>query len=84
MNSKFQDKEQELREKRFGPRSSKSYTLDFAGRKIVDDKQDISFQSYANDIENILTEKKADTYFVQPLSELVNEDIDIKPKVRLY
>jgi hypothetical protein len=56
------------------------YTLDFAGRKIKDDKQDISFQSYAKDVENILSEK-TDTYVIKPLDDLINEDIDIKPKV---
>jgi hypothetical protein len=52
-------KEQELREKRFGSRANKSYTmgLDFAGRKILDEQQNFDYKQLASETERILNEE---------------------------
>lgn len=43
-----------MNDKRFNRLNAKSFTLDFAGRKIVDDRQVISAKNYEKEIEEIL------------------------------
>lgn len=71
-----------MRDKRFGSRlNNQSFTIDFAGRKINENKN-IDFKSFANEVENILTEKTNQTNIVQQSTTVVNQDIDsIKLKV---
>ena len=73
----YKKKQEELKEKRFGSKSNKSYTFDFAGRKIIDEKIDINFKNYAKDIENIL---KSTNYSLQT-SDLINQDLKMTPQV---
>jgi hypothetical protein len=51
--------------------------LDFAGRKIIDEKKDINFQNYAKDIEAILKQ----TTNLQQTNVVINQDIKITPQV---
>ena len=54
----LKQKQEELREKRFGSRINKTFTLDFAGRKVQDEQENLSYQKYAQEIENILQNEK--------------------------
>ena len=51
--------------------------MDFAGRKIIDEKKDIDFQNYAKDIEAILKQ----TTNLQQTNVVINQDIKITPQV---
>lgn len=69
--SKLEKKQEEIREKRFGSKIGKTFTLDFAGRKVIDEQKTIDLKDYANQIDDIMTDKK-------PMSQantVVNQDI---------
>ncbi len=74
-----QKKQEEIREKRFGSKINKTFSLDFAGRRIIDDKQNIDLKNYSEQIEEILNEK---TNKELQKNIVVNTDIKgIVPKV---
>ena len=58
-----------MNDKRFNRLNNKSYTFDFAGRRIVDDKVLESAKNYQKEIESILKED------VSVVSEEVKEDL---------
>lgn len=61
LNSEQRDKlekqQSEIRDKRFGSKIGKTFTLDFAGRKVVDEQHTVDLSTYATQIEAILTNK---------------------------
>ena len=57
-----------MREKRFGSRINKTFTFDFAGRKVTDELKDSSFEKYATEIEAILNDKKNADYFTNTIA----------------
>jgi hypothetical protein len=62
-------KESELREKRFGSRlTNRTFAFDFAGRAVKDEQQDLSFQKYATEIENILNDKENVNFFSETIA----------------
>jgi hypothetical protein len=69
-----------LKEKRFGSKSNKSFTFDFAGRRIIDEKIDINFKTFAKDVEDII---KLDSNTKQT-NDLVNQDIKMTPRVIIF
>lgn len=70
----LEQKQEEMRDKRFGSRlNNQTFTLDFAGRKVIDEKKNIDFKNYAFDIDNILSEKPIS---IQVTNPVINQDID--------
>jgi hypothetical protein len=68
-------KEAELREKRFGSRlTNRTFAFDFAGRSVRDEQQDLSFQKYAAEIENILNDKDNAGFFSESIA---NQEEDL-------
>ena len=58
---------------------SKTFTLDFAGRKVVDEQLTVDLKDYADQIEEILTEKKNVT---SQKNIILNQNFrDLAPKV---
>ncbi len=53
----LKEKEEKLREKKNGSKINKSFTFDFAGRKIIDDQYNIDYNIISREVENILNEK---------------------------
>jgi hypothetical protein len=58
-----------LRDKRFGSRLTKTFAFDFAGRKVADEQQDMSFQKYASEIENILNDQSNSNYISESIAK---------------
>ena len=46
-------KQEEVREKRFGSKLDKKFTIDFAGRKVIDEQENTNLNQYSNEIEEI-------------------------------
>jgi hypothetical protein len=76
----MKQKQEELRDKRFGSRSKKTFTLDFAGRKVNDEQESLSYQKYAEEIEQILDDKKNQEHFSGSIAN--REDNLFKPTVK--
>ncbi len=83
---KQQKKQAEIREKRFGSKLGKTFTLDFAGRKVIDEQTTVDLAQHAQQIEDILTEKPAHTQQTtvanQDIRGPVPQFIDDKPARR--
>ena len=61
-----------MREKRFGSKLDKKFTLDFAGRKVVDEQENVDLKNYAKEIEEILKENhtQQNTVFNQAITNI--------------
>lgn len=71
----LQKKQEEIREKRFGSRIGKTFTLDFAGRKIVDEQRTVNLKDYEKEIEGIMESDKRPAVPVTQMNTVVNQDI---------
>jgi hypothetical protein len=72
-----------LNDKRFNRLNNKSYTFDFAGRKVVDDKIVESAKNYQKEIEAILKDNEDRPSEEQGRDDLINKDLgDITLTVR--
>ena len=78
----LKQKQEEIREKRFGSRQNKTFTLDFAGRKVIDEKKEVNMQAYAQEIETILNSENIMNSTQQLQANVVaNQSITIVPQV---
>ncbi len=68
----YQIKQAEIREKRFGSKLGKTFTLDFAGRKVIDEQTTINLSEHAQEIENILTDRPVN----QQYTTVANQSIE--------
>lgn len=66
----LEKKQEEVREKRFGSKIGKTFTLDFAGRKVIDDQKCVDLKDYEKEIEEIMKENK------KQQNTVVNQDIE--------
>ena len=55
---RLERKQEEVRELRFGSKIGKTFTLDFAGRKIVDEQRTVCLKDYEGEIEGIMADEK--------------------------
>jgi len=69
----LEKKQEEIREKRFGSKIGKTFTLDFAGRKVIDEQKTVDLKDYANQIDDILTENT--NMPVLQRNTVINQDI---------
>ena len=73
----FKAKQEEVRDKRFGSKLNKTFTLDFAGRKVIDEQKSLNLNEYASEIEEILKDKN-----LLQQNTVINKSVNIEPKVR--
>ncbi|CAF0978379.1 unnamed protein product [Brachionus calyciflorus] len=73
----LEQKEQEMRNKRFGSKlQNQTFTIDFAGRKIVSEKQSVDFTTLAGEIENIMKDPRKQEFVGEQANAVVNLDLD--------
>lgn len=56
---------------------NKTFTLDFAGRKVIDEQKTLNLNEYASEIEEILKDKN-----LLQQNTVINKSVNIEPKVR--
>lgn len=65
-----------MNDKRFNKLNNKSYTFDFAGRKVVDDKSLVSGKDYETEIEAILKDTSEQKFEQkQQANQIFNQDV---------
>lgn len=82
---RLRKKEEALRENRHGSRLNKKLTFDFAGRRVIEDTEDVYDPSRDNEVMNILNEKTVSNgdnlvnpYLNIPRPKFLENDLDIK------
>lgn len=74
-----------MNDKRFNKLNSKTYTFDFAGRKVVDDKSLASGKDYKNEIDEILKDSEQSRTLESHSNQVFNQDVgDITLTVSLF
>jgi hypothetical protein len=78
----LQKREEELREKKFGSRRNKAFTLDIAGRKVLEDRRseiDVYDEANVRDLKEKTKKKEGGR---EPMTDISNPSIPQRPTFR--